>query len=322
MSDWFTRTFGFTEQSPDQVRRQITLEGQTLVSRVNGARVGCGRLSTPCLAELRHATAPDDGHLPPSTLTEQIGDAGALHRDPHHAGHVFQAASQFNLLEMVAPDVTPEAGVGRYGADPTQGPACAVACGGGTVYRNYFVPLEGGQGQTAHRQINTLADLAEALAPDQVTVQNGYAFASSSTLSQIGARLPSIPPEEMRRLEGLLRIGVHHDVQVLGTSHTVTQVYASALPVAYSHVEAALWEPFARLVLRAAYEATLRAARLDGRSHVHLTLLGGGVFGNPMPWIADAVVAAVKAVPGLDVTLVSYGRSQPGVRHMVQRVTE
>ena len=31
-----------------------------------------------------------------------IGDAKSLHRDPANAGAVFQVASQFNALEMVA----------------------------------------------------------------------------------------------------------------------------------------------------------------------------------------------------------------------------
>ena len=47
-------------------------------------------------------------------------------------------ASQFNLLEMTAPSITPEHGVARYQLDRTQGPACAIAAGAATIYRNYF----------------------------------------------------------------------------------------------------------------------------------------------------------------------------------------
>ena len=43
---------------------------------------------------------------------------------------------------------------------------------------------------------------------------------------------------------------------------------------------AKLWEPLARLVLEAAYEATLLAALRQGSRVVFLTLLGGGVFKN------------------------------------------
>src|SRR5437667_12141333 len=79
------------------------------------------------------------------------------------AGALFQAASQFNLLEMVSPTVTPEHGVTRYQHDRTQGPACAIAAGAATIYRNYFAPVGGGYGQTAERQFDGLADLGDAL---------------------------------------------------------------------------------------------------------------------------------------------------------------
>ena len=93
----------------------------------------------------------------------------------------------------------------------------------------------------------------------------------------------------------------------------VTQVYCSALPVAYSRTAAPAWEPFARLVLEAAYEATLLAAaeqqQRGGSATVLLTRLGGGAFGNPDHWIDDAMLRGLAAVAdaGLDVRLVSYG---------------
>ena len=64
---------------------------------------------------------------------------------------------------MVSPDVTPEDGVTRYQDDRTQGPACAIAAGAATIYRNYFAPIEGQQSLTAARQNNGLADLGAAL---------------------------------------------------------------------------------------------------------------------------------------------------------------
>ena len=38
------------------------------------------------------------------------GDVRELHRDATYAGALFQVASQFNLLEMASPDITPEDG--------------------------------------------------------------------------------------------------------------------------------------------------------------------------------------------------------------------
>jgi len=70
-----------------------------------------------------------------------VGDVRRLHAAPEHACALFQVASQFNLLEMTAPHTTREDGVTRYKDDPTQGPACAIAAGAATMYRNYFVPI-------------------------------------------------------------------------------------------------------------------------------------------------------------------------------------
>src|SRR6202790_4074637 len=86
-----------------------------------------------------------------------------MHRSPENTGALFQVASQFNLLEMVSPTVTPEQGVARYQNDHTQGPACAIAAGAATIYRNYFAPVGGSYGQAADRQLDGLADLGEAL---------------------------------------------------------------------------------------------------------------------------------------------------------------
>ena len=74
-------------------------------------------------------------------------------------------------MRVVLAREQPEDGVDRYEYDRTQGPACAIACGAGTIYRNYFVPIDGDIGQTAHRQLNGLADLAAAArANDEIFV--------------------------------------------------------------------------------------------------------------------------------------------------------
>ncbi|WP_291690977.1 hypothetical protein [Bradyrhizobium sp.] len=72
----------------------------------------------------------------------------------------------------------------------------------------------------------------------------------------------------------------------------------------------------ARLVLEAAYEATLWAAVLNaqrGSNIVLLTSLGGGAFGNDESWIEDGLHRALKLAAGfdLDVKLVSHGKPSP-----------
>ncbi len=189
------------------------------------------------------------------------GDVRRMHGAPEHADALFQVASQFNMLEIVGPDVTPEDGVTRYQHDHTQGPACAIAAGAATIYRNYFAPVGDGIGQTRARQIDGLADMGAALSvalgrPVGAlwSMRNGYALGTSEGLAAIGDHLRSASEGERDRLRALLRIGVHADVEVTDGAVTdggsadrprVSQAFCSALPVAYSRQPAALWAPFA-----------------------------------------------------------------------------
>lgn len=156
--DWFAAPTGFTE-SAEAVREHLSVDGVMLRSDVNGREMQFGALTTPSLAELREMRPERNG---PVTIRAVVADARALHLDPGNAGAMFQVASQFNLLEMPAPSVTPERGVTGYWNDRTQGPACAIACGAGTIHRNWFVPIGDQIGQTADRQIDCAADLGAA----------------------------------------------------------------------------------------------------------------------------------------------------------------
>ena len=161
--DWFEKLTGFRETGYEETRARLEVEGGRLRSRINGASYGIGELELVSLQALRER-AKSAGNLPGRVKTSVVtGDVRRMHRSSENAGALFQVASQFNLLEMVSPDVTPEHGVTRYQSDPTQGPACAIAAGAATIYRNYFVPIEGSQGQTATRQLDGLADLGAAL---------------------------------------------------------------------------------------------------------------------------------------------------------------
>lgn len=321
--NWLERLTGIVEYSPEHVRGQLALDGTRLRSLANGREMVCGRLDIPSLAELRvrAADAPSAGRL---SVRECIADARALHADPEHAGALFQVASQFNLLEMIAPQVTPEHGIARYETDHTQGPACAIAAGAGTLYRNYLVPLGDQVGQTRDRQIDCLADLGAMLGNRDGrlwAMRNGYALPDEAGLIEVGGRLRALDGATLDTLRAALRIGIQWRTEVTldGGGHLVSQAYCSALPVAYGRLPAHVWEPFARLVLQAAYEATLCAARINlgehGDPRVFLTLLGGGAFGNPPQWIADAIIRALRmhADSGLDVAIVSRGAGHPVV---------
>ncbi|WP_024513349.1 hypothetical protein [Bradyrhizobium sp. ARR65] len=324
--DWFERLTGFRENTYGDTRSKLTVDGGYLSSLVNGKRYGIGNFDLTALSDLR--AAAKSAHAPPGKLKVQIvtGDVRPMHRDPTNVRALFQVASQFNALEMVSPEITPEQGVTRYQSDRTQGPACAIAAGAATIYRNYFVPVGNEHGQTATRQLDGLAeigaDLSAALGQPVSALwemKNGYALCSRGGLQAIAAHLTELKSSELDALRAKLRIGLHSDIEVTESRGAepgplVSQAFCSALPVGYSSVPKPLWEPFARLVLEAAYEATMLCGVLNSaraRSNkVLLTSLGGGAFGNDEQWIHDSIARALDLFKrfALDVRLVSFGQ--------------
>jgi hypothetical protein len=311
---WFQNLTGINESRVSDIADQFVVEEHHIISKVNGRRMQHGTFETPTLSELRQrrSALPATGGL--LRVRELVGDVGGFHRDKANAGAMYQVASQFNTLEMLSPSVTPEDGIENYENDGTQGPACAIACGAGTIYRNYLVPLEGRLGQSEQRQINCLDDLAAALDTD-IPVRNGYALPSRAQLDRMNLRLSTLSASDRETLMGNLRIGVMWDTEVTleGVGHTVSQAYCSAAPVSYSGQQPDVWEPLARLILDAAYEATFAVAVLNarqtGNNTLFLTSLGGGAFGNPRHWISAARQRALElfAHADLDVVTISYG---------------
>ncbi len=327
---WFQQLTGFDELSPNQVRENIKVDGDTLTSLINGNVFTCGRLETPSLAELRARVQSCERVAGKISVHEVIANVQDLHISKSNAGSLFQVASQFNLLEMVSQHRTPEHGVGIYENDHTQGPSCAIACGAGTIYRNYFAIVNGHAGQSAENQIDCLTDIGAALNNSGNRLwemKNGYALASHDGLIEISNRLRIASEKELDEFRQLLRIGIQWNTQVTikESKQLVTQVYCSALPVAYSNHSPVLWENFARLILEASYEATICSAILNslstGNNRIFLTLLGGGVFGNETAWIIGAIRRALKLYEhwNLDVAIVSYGSSKESIRQLADQ---
>ena len=325
---WFEDLTGFKEESPAQVRTNLEVSGNTMTSRVNGRFMICGQLETPTLAELRSQVLDSPAASGELELREVIGDVKQLHKEAANAGALFQVASQFNLLEMISPHITPEMGIDRYEFDRTQGPACAVSAGAGTIYRNYFVRVNGQFGQSADNQIDCLKGVGDALGNDDGrlwTMQNGYALPCETGLAEVSSRIRSMTEEEGDALRQELRIGIQWNTQVTldECEHVVTQAYCSALPVGYSALPSGLWKEFAQLVLEASYEGTFCAASLNlartGNKKVYLTLLGGGAFGNDSAWIIAANGRAIEMFSdtGLDIAIVSHGGSNPHIRELI-----
>ena len=329
---WFETLTGFHEQSPEQVRNNILVNGEVMESYVNGKEFVNGILETPSLAELRNRVHSSEIHAEELSVREVIANVQHLHASESNAGSLFQVASQFNLLEMVSPDVTPEHGVGGYEYDLTQGPACAIAAGAGTIYRSYFADVNGQKGQSVDNQIDCLIDIGKALGNTDNRLwemRNGYALATEKGLIEIANRLKSASESGIDELRRLLRIGIqwNTEVTIADSRHTVSQAYCSALPVAYSRHSSELWSEFAQLILEASYEATFCAGILNylqnGNNTLYLTLIGGGAFGNKIEWITNAIHRSLNLYKhvGLDVAIVSYGDSNENIQELIKKLS-
>lgn len=317
---WFEKLTGFKEESPEYVRSNLRIEGNDFVSLGNSQRFSFGKLETLTLEELKNRCGNIADFNSKIQVEEIVADVQELHSKKENSNALFQAASQFNLLEMVSPTITPEQGIDRYEFDYTQGPACAIACGAGTIYRNYFVEVKGQIGQSANNQIDCLELIGKELKNEELNLwkmKNGYALINQNGLLTINKKIAEFTELEREHLKEKLKTGIQWNTEVTksNTKHKVSQIYCSALPVAYSQIESFYWEYFARVILEATYESTLLAGVLNMKNNksnkVFLTLVGGGAFGNEEYWILESMQKAIrkfKNVP-LDIKIVSYGMS-------------
>ncbi len=211
---------------------------------------------------------------------------------------LFQVASQFNCLESPGPHLTP---VSAYLTDPTQGPRASVSAFPGTLLRHYAAP-DGKGGRYVQLddgpQIKLLRDVCPATVSD---TQNGYLM--DDTILDPPAFLAAL-----RDNFDAIAVGVHDDLDVvLGYdwdgavppgAPRIAQVFTSTLAGGGYGGEDLdeLFEPLCRYLQRAAYLGTLLAAAALGKTTVVLTLIGGGVFANPIHVIWDAIQWALREV--------------------------
>src|SRR5262249_56366015 len=137
--------------------------------------------------------------------------------------------------------------------------------------------------------------LADVFGPDVARVQSGY-------LLMQNVRDPAALVAALTTRFESIRVGVHEGVQVVlgydfngsveGTeSRRIAQVFTSTVAgggYGGAGLGGAEFEGACRQLLRAAYLGTLLAAAALRQRRVVLTLIGGGVFGNPVPLIWEA----------------------------------
>lgn len=293
---WFKKLFGFEEKDKYTVldNIKITKDQNILISKANNRIFPIGRFGIYNCKSLRNSYITRKTMIEGTPNIEHyvIHDILELHHQ--YPNSVFQVASQLNCLEFSSPNMNPENGITDYEFDYTQGPGCALACAAATLYRNIC---------SYEKQINNLYEL-EKLLPNYWTIKNGYVFSDKTKIQNLNEILLKNPWNTIygkNKLTNSINIGIHKDVGVTFSNRftpieddiRVTQCYCSAISCGYSNISNSLWEPLARIVLEANYEATIWTAALNslngGSKNVFLTFLGGGAFKNNKEWIADAI---------------------------------
>eukprot|EP00928_Gymnodinium_smaydae_P061123 TRINITY_DN45281_c0_g1_i1.p1 TRINITY_DN45281_c0_g1~~TRINITY_DN45281_c0_g1_i1.p1 ORF type:complete len:488 (+),score=109.91 TRINITY_DN45281_c0_g1_i1:97-1560(+) len=321
---WFQDAFGFKEGTYEQMRDKFIFFQGELMSTGNGERYDVGTFETPTLEELhaelatrqRRAAESAAMKAPPSGLTFEnvVADVLALHEDQANANAVFQVSGNFDCLESYYGyrQRPGEHGITGYAALRYQGAACALACAPATVYRKYFW---NGRGQHEGQELDCLGRLGTLVGNDKHgywVMRNGYCYPKiSGGIAKLSTLLAN-DRDLQERARNKVQVGVHWSTKVLNGEHSVCQVHCGALPVATeARVLVADWRPLAKVVLDAAYDATLAtaailAAKRGERVQVFLTAVGSGWKGNLCDWIADAIERALlryREYP-LDVVLV------------------
>lgn len=280
-----------------QAGRFETVSMGELRRRVETSRQGSGRLRLWVF----------DGASPAT----DIGSLQATSGDDT----LFQVASQFNCLESPGPYMT---SVASYFSDSTQGPRAAISAFPATLLRHYAAPGPDGARFVQATNGKQIDLLAEAVGPG--VVRNGYFDAE-------GVADPQAVADALESRFDALRVGVHDAAQVvLGydwdgavadsaqrhISQVCTSTVAGGMYRGAANLGPAAFKVAARQLLRAAYLGTLLAAVALGRTRVVLTLIGGGVFHNPIPLIWEAIAWAMdETAPRLshDLDVVVNGRN-------------
>lgn len=277
--------------------------GRALVSH-GEHRFDGGRFTVQRLGALRTAAQEKrTGAAPRIRLSVLAGadpltDVGLLQATAGE-GSLFQVASQFNCLEAPDAMLVP---VARYFTDPTQGPRASISAFPGTLVRHYAAPAGDGTRfvQTNARQL----DLLEHALPRSVGhVESGYLL--SQHLQDVSAAAAVLT----ERFDEVC-VGVHEQVEVVFGAgwdgpvledRRIAQVFTSTYAgggYSTARTEGPVLD-LCRVLLRAAYAGTLFAAAQLGSSTVVLTLIGGGVFGNPHPLIWDSILWALEQTDAL-----------------------
>lgn len=302
--------------SAERATRFLTPDGAAFVNQETRAVFPFGQFETPSVAELKATvramaaagdteSSPRARPAPPLTARSGVDIAELQSRLCSDDAAMVQVASNFNCLENGSKSVAPDCGVlvDHAAQDYTQGPAAVFPTLPAYLYRCHF--HEGGQ--TIRRQVNLLRN-----------VESYFAVPQNGKLTLTGAEDP-IPADDdglMNRVADGVCVGLHSDCPILWgrskerglfslsapglTDHVLSAsinlrdvgIVSPALLAAHDGDRTRVLASLCRTLLRGAYEGAYTAAIVRQRRALHLTLVGGGVFANPIPIIVEEIQRA------------------------------
>jgi len=214
-----------------------------------------------------------------------------------------QIASNFNCLEVGGRSDFPDSGnlVQNYPLDATQGPAASFGVPAACLFRTHYAFHDlatdpSSWGQTKERQIELLS-----------SVRNFFGRCVNGKVTLTGKET-ALLSEQMDETVGAIRVGIHADAQVVfgrANHHGHLSLVPEPRPLIDQVLSASVnWrslgvqpgqeqlERLTRAALRASYDGAYLAAILRKRRLLLLTLVGGGVFGNPREMILEELASA------------------------------
>jgi hypothetical protein len=304
---WFQWMLGATENDLIADRAAFYKDG-AIASRSLTRDWTTGSFVTPSVAELRSSVselgaAAEHARSVPLRVVDGI-DIGILQGTLKTEDcAMVQIASNFNCLEVPSRGAHPDYGhlVEGYATDSTQGPAASFGVPAPCLLRCHYAfhnesTDANSWGQNSSRQIELLENVRDYFG----TCENG--------------KLTLAGTEQLMSCEAIdgvaeqIRVGVHHDAQVVFTrsqTRGLLQVMPEPFPLVDQVLSASVnWrspgqpqsneqiEVLTRTALRASYAGAYLAAIQRGRRLLLLTLVGGGVFGNPEDMILEEIAKA------------------------------
>ena len=294
---------GVTEEELLQLtidERSSFIMGDTFINKNNGKATPIGKFYTSSVQDLLNTLdtqlPKNNRHVPFKIITEaDIGVIISSLKTKDKA--MVQVASNFNCLEVPSRKTNIESGhlIESAHLDSTQGPAATFGPLAASLYRAHF--YKGGQGM--NNQVNMLEDVE----PYFSKPINGKLTLSGhetdiNDVDHVVKQIKCGIHENSVILYGRDKDGRHFELY--NACELVDQVFNASINIRNygNRTSKSNQLKITRTLLRAAYESTYLSAIYRKREVLYLTLVGGGVFGNPIDMIVEELVRSHKLYSG------------------------